>query len=306
VGLSAASRISHATGAKLYCETFPARLRRGAGLPAIERLGYFAEFVTGQLAGVRHLVLVDAAAPVSFFAYPGKPSDLVPPGCEVHVLAAGGDDAPGALAALADLVASREAPQPQLPVRTERPTGPLTPEAVANALGALLPEDAIVSDEGNTSGLWASLATAGAPPHDWLTLTGGAIGQGLPLATGAALACPGRKVVALEADGSAMYTLSALWTQARERLDITTIVFNNRAYAILQIELGRTGAGPASARAKRMLELNNPDLDFVAMAQGMGVEAVQATSAEAFTGALERALAAPGPHLIDAVLAAPA
>src|SRR6266511_3421868 len=300
-GLVAASQVANATGAKLLGETFPARLQRGAGVPPIERLGYLAEFMTAQLTGLRHLVLVDTKAPVSFFAYPEKPSYLVPDGCDVHVLAAGADDAVGALEHLADVVGQAE-PTLQPAARPERPTGDLTGEAVANAIGALLPEGAIVSDEANTAGLWVAAATAGAPPHDSLTLTGGAIGQGLPVATGAAVACPDRKVVCLEADGSAMYTLQALWTQAREDLDVTTVIFNNRSYAILNLELSRVGAESPGPKALDMLDLSRPDLDFAALAEGMGVPAAQATTADELVTALERGLAEPGPYLVDAVL----
>jgi acetolactate synthase-1/2/3 large subunit len=303
-GLVAAGRVAGATGAKLLGETFPARLERGAGLPAVERLGYLAEFTMAQLAGTRHLVLVDARSPVSFFAYPDKPSDLVPEGCEVHVLAGAADDVVGALSALAEVVGAPADAASLAPAsRPPRPTGALTAEAVANALGALLPEGAIVSDEANTSGLWAPAATAGAPRHDWLTLCGGAIGQGLPLATGAAVACPDRKVVALEADGSAMYTMQALWTHAREGLDVTTVIFNNRSYAILNLELNRVGAEPGP-KALDMLDLSRPDLDFVALATGMGVPASRATTAEELTEQLGRALAEPGPALVEAVLPA--
>jgi acetolactate synthase-1/2/3 large subunit len=301
-GLVAASRVAAATGAKLLGETFPARLERGAGRPPIERLGYLAEFMTAQLAGMRHLVLVDAKAPVSFFAYPEKPSYLVPDGCDVHVLATAGDDAIGALDHLVDVVGANGSPTLQPAARPERPTGELTGEAVANALGALLPEGAVVSDEANTAGLWVSAATAGAPPHDWLTLTGGAIGQGMPLATGAAVACPDRKVINLEADGSAMYTLQALWTQARDGLDVTTVIFNNRSYAILNLELSRVGAESAGPKALDMLDLSRPDLDFVALARGMGVPATRATTADEFTAQLEAAIAEPGPALVEALL----
>ncbi|HUF84429.1 MAG TPA: acetolactate synthase large subunit [Acidimicrobiia bacterium] len=304
-GLEAASRVANATGAKLLGETFPTRLERGAGLPPVERLGYLAEFTMAQLEGTRHLVLVDTKAPVSFVAYPDKPSYLVPDGCEVHVLAEAGDDAVSALEALADVVgASADAVTRQPADRPDRPTGHLTGETVAAALGALLPEGAIVSDEANTQGLWAAPATAGAPPHDWLTLTGGAIGQGLPVATGAAVACPDRKVVSLEADGSAMYTLQSLWTQAREGLDVTTVVFNNRSYAILNLELSRVGADSSGPKAREMLDLSHPDLDFVSLAQGMGVPAARATTADEFVDALDRALAAQGPQLVEAVLPA--
>jgi acetolactate synthase-1/2/3 large subunit len=302
-GLVAASRVANATGAKLLGETFPARLERGAGVPPIERLAYLAEFTMAQLAGTRHLVLVDAGAPVSFFAYPNKPSDLVPEGCEVHVLAADGSDAVGALVHLADVVdAGADSATRQPAQRPERPAGALTAEAVANAVGALLPEGAIVSDEANTAGLWASGATAGAPCHDWLTLCGGAIGQGLPVATGAAVACPDRKVVSLEADGSAMYTVQSLWTQVREGLDVTTVIFNNRSYAILNLELQRVGAEHPGPRALDMLDLSRPDLDFVSLARGMGVDATRAETGEDFTSQFERAMAESGPHLIEAVL----
>ncbi|MCC6338633.1 MAG: acetolactate synthase large subunit [Acidimicrobiia bacterium] len=302
-GLIAAGRVAGATGARMLAETVPARLERGAGRPAVERLGYLAEFTMAQLAEIRHLVLVDARAPVSFFAYPGKPSDLVPDGCEVHELATGSADAPGALAALAEALGAaggRAAVQPS--GRPDRPTGALNGEAVAQALGALLPEGAIVSDEANTAGLWSAGATAGAPPHDWLCLTGGAIGQGMPVATGAAIACPDRRVVSLEADGSALYTAQALWTQAREDLDVTTVVYNNRSYAILNLELGRVGAAAPGPAAASLLDLSNPDVDFVALAGGLGVPGVRATTAEELTAALERSFAEPGPYLVEAML----
>jgi acetolactate synthase-1/2/3 large subunit len=301
-GLEAASRIARATGARLLGETFPARLERGAGIPALDRLAYLAEFAMAQLDGARHLILAGAREPVSFFAYPGKPSALVPAGCQVHTLTHPGDDVPGALTALADLVAPDTKPQPQQPLRPGLPEGDLTGERAAAVIGALLPEGAIVSDEANTSGLWLPGATTGAPPHDWLTLTGGAIGQGLPLATGAAVACPGRPVLALEADGSAMYTISALWTHAREGLDVTTVIFSNRSYAILGMELGRVGAAAAGDAARSLLDLSRPEFDFAALATGMGVPASRAATAAEFAAQLRNALAEPGPHLIEALI----
>jgi acetolactate synthase I/II/III large subunit len=304
-GLVAASRVTETTGAKLLAETFPARIERGAGLPVAERLGYLAEFATAQLQGLSHLVLVDAKSPVSFFAYPDKASDLVPEGCRVHVLATGGHDVVAALEALAEAVdAPPESARLQPPGRPDRPTGPLNAETLAAAIGALLPEGAIVADEGNTSGLFVSPFTAGAPRHDWLCLTGGAIGDGLPMATGAALAAPDRKVLCLEADGSAMYNLQALWTQAREGLDVTTVILNNGSYAILNLELNRVGAEPPGPKAMEMLDLRRPDLDFVHLARGMGVSATRAETAEDFTDQLERALAEPGPSLVEAILPA--
>lgn len=301
-GLVAASRVAAAGGAKLLCETFPARLARGAGLPPIDRLAYLAEFAEMQLAGLEHLVVVDAKVPVSFFAYPGKASELVPEGCQVHVLAEGAVDPVAALEAVAaalgapDEVARAEASRPAAP------TGDLTAQTMAEALGHLLPEGAIVADEGNTAGLFVSGATAGCPAHDWLTLTGGSIGLGLPLAAGAAVAAPDRKVVCLQADGSAMYTVQALWTMAREDLDVTTILLNNRSYAILNLELARVGATDPGPTALSMLDLSNPDMDFTALARGMGVTAERATTAEEFTSALGRALAHPGPSLVEAIL----
>jgi acetolactate synthase-1/2/3 large subunit len=302
-GLVAASRIANATGAKLLCETFPARMERGAGLPAVERLGYLAEFTIAQLQGARHLVLADALAPVSFFAYPGVPGYLVPEGCELHALATGADDVSEGLEALADAVgAPPDSATPAPSARPDRPTGALNAQTMAAAIGALLPDGAVVSDEGNTSGIFVSGSTAGAPRHDWLCLTGGAIGQGLPVATGAAVACPDRKVLCLEADGSAMYTLQSLWTQVREALDVTTVILNNGSYAILELELSRVGAGQPGPRARGMLDISRPDLDFVALATGMGVPATRATTAEEFTDQLGRALATPGPALVEALL----
>ncbi|MFE7117995.1 acetolactate synthase large subunit, partial [Streptomyces sp. NPDC057654] len=308
--LEAAARIARATGARLLCETFPARLERGAGVPEAERLAYLADAASAQLAGLRHLVLIGAASPVTFFAYPGKPGDLVPEGCQVHTLAPTPEQAARALPSFAHKIAHKIAPEsapdaaPEVAAarRPDRPTGPLTAESAADAIGALLPEDAIVVDESNTSGLWLPGATAGAPRHDWLTLTGGAIGQGMPVATGAAVACPRRPVLCLESDGSAMYTMQALWTQARENLDVTTVIFDNRSYAILNLELQQVGAAAAGERARGLLDLSRPELDFVALANGMGVPAAKATTAEEFTAQLERALADPGPYLIDCVV----
>ncbi|MCU4183418.1 acetolactate synthase large subunit [Acidiferrimicrobium sp. IK] len=300
--LRLAASIAASTGAPIICETFPARLQRGAGLPAVPRLAYLGEMAAAQLQGVRHLILVGAKAPVSFFAYPGKPSRLAPEDCELHQLSAPGVPSLAALDALAgELAVAAWKPGPDAP-RPAIPSGELTLQAVSAAIGALLPEGAIVSDESNTSGLGLGEATAGAPPHDWLTLTGGAIGQGLPAACGAATACPDRKVVALQADGSALYTFQALWTMARESLDVVVVLYNNRSYAILNMELQRTGAATGGTRAKRMLDLSDPDVDFVALASGLGVPAQRATTADDFAAALGRALAAPGPALIEVVV----
>jgi acetolactate synthase-1/2/3 large subunit len=298
-----AADIAAATGAKFFAETFPARLERGAGRPPVERLAYLAEFTAMQLEGVRHLVLVDAKSPVSFFAYPGKPSDLVPEGCTVHPLAAEPEDVGAAAVGLAGLLGVEPGAAPRQQAGTPGlPTGPLTAQSVCQVLGALLPEGAIVSDEGNTSGLFAPGATSGAPPHDWLCLTGGAIGQGLPVAVGAAVAAPDRRVVALEADGSALYTLQSWWTMAREGLDVTTILLNNHSYAVLNMELDRVGADTAGPRARDMLDLGRPSIDFVHLAEGFGLQAARAGTSEEFADQLARALASPGPNVIEAVI----
>jgi acetolactate synthase-1/2/3 large subunit len=301
-GLAAAARIAEATGTRWYCETFPTRLERGAGIPAVERIPYFAEAVVAQLEGTKHLILAGAASPVSFFAYPGKPSDLVPEGCSVHVLA-GPACAAAALAALADDVAPGTTATVAALARPQLPTGALTAVSVADVVGALMPENAIVVDESNTSGVPLTAATAGAPAHDLLTLTGGAIGYGIPAAVGAAVAAPDRPVLCLESDGSAMYTISGLWTQARENLDVTTVIYNNGAYDILRLELQRVGAGATPGpKALDLLDISRPTMDFVKIAEGMGVPARRATTPEEFADALRAAFAEPGPHLIDAVV----
>jgi acetolactate synthase-1/2/3 large subunit len=256
-----------------------------------------------QLAGLKHLVLIDAKAPVSFFAYPGKKSYLVPDGCEVHELGGPSDDVVGSLTALVDaLDAGHAQPRLQAAARPQPPQGPLTADTVCQAIAAVLPEGAIVSDESQTSGVSFPTISAGAPRHDVLALTGGAIGQGLPVAIGAAIASPDRPVFALEADGSAMYTIQSLWTMAREQLDITVVILNNRSYAILNIELERVGAQSTGARAKSQLDLAGPDLDFVALGNAMGVPSTRAESSEDLVAALRRAVAEPGPHLIEAVI----
>ena len=301
--LSRAGRISAATGARLYSDTFVPRLQRGAGIVGVERLPYFGEQVEEALRDVRHMILVGTRPPVSFFAYPGKPSDLVPPGCAVHSLIGVEGDIAGALEALATAV---DAPRAVDGAVAQRPDpardGPLDPAAIARAVGAWLPENAIVVDEAATSGFALPAATAGCPPHDWLGLTGGSIGQGLPTAVGAAVACPDRKVLCLEADGSGMYTVQALWTMVREQLDVTVVIFANRKYAILQVEFMRVGAHNPGPKAMSMLDLSNPDLDWVSLAAGMGMEATRATTIADFNAQFESAIKSRGPRLIEAVI----
>ncbi|SMO56287.1 acetolactate synthase-1/2/3 large subunit [Geodermatophilus aquaeductus] len=301
-GQLVASAIAGATGARLLAETFPARMVRGAGLPDIGKLPYPPEVAIKALAGTRHVVLAGALSPVHFFAYPGVPGTPVPEDCTVHVLSEPGEDGVAALRALGEMAAPGATPQPLEASRPELPSGRLTPRGVSAVVGALLPERAIVVDEAITSGVGIVELTSGAPRHDWLSLTGGAIGDGLPMAVGAAVACPDRPVLVLQADGSAMYTLQALWTMAREQLDVTVLLYDNASYAILQGELSRVGAAGGGERAGQLLDLGGPALDFVALATGMGVPATRAETAEELAEQLGTALREPGPHLVQAVL----
>jgi acetolactate synthase I/II/III large subunit len=291
--LAAAERVVVATGCRAYVETFPARLERGPGCFQPERLAYFGEFARKQLADLDSLVLVGARTPVSFFAYPDQPSTIVPPTCTTVELI-GGQAALEALATELGGAAARHTRGTQV----ECPTGDLTARSVAAAVAATLPAGAIVVDEGNTAGRDMFTATEGVVDHDWLTLTGGAIGVGLPMAVGAAVACPGRPVLCLEADGSSLYTIQALWTMAREQLDVTILLLDNAAYGILRMELARVGAGTPGPTAARMLELGDPAIDFVSVARGLGLEAREAMSADELCAALRHSYAEPGPHLV--------
>jgi acetolactate synthase-1/2/3 large subunit len=300
-GLVAAGRIAAATGARLFCDTFAPRLERGAGRVVVERLPYFAEQLVETLAPIEQLILVGSTPPVAFFAYPGKPSWCSPDDAEILHLAQPHEDGVGALTEVADalgaVTAGAVAPL-QVP---DHPTGSFDQFTIGQVIARLLPEGAIVSDEAATSGLGPAIALATAAPHDVLSLTGGAIGQGLPLAAGASVACPDRKVVCLHGDGGAMYTLQALWTMAREQLDVTTVIFANRSYGILNIELQRVGAD-SGPQALSMLDIGNPDLDWVSLATGMGVEAVRVDQIDAFRDAFASSMVQSGPRLIEAVL----
>ena len=298
----AAARIAERTGCRLFCETFPARMERGAGLPALERLPYFPEQVIELLGSVRNLILAGVSEPVAFFGYPETPSRLVPDDCISHRLAEPEEDVALALEDLAAAIAAASEPGGAEWVTPGRPTGELTPATLGAAIAAVQPEGLIVMDEAATSGLPHFLASAHCPPHTYMSLTGGAIGQGLPCATGAALACPERPVLAFQADGSGMYTLQSLWTQAREGLDVTTLICANRQYRILRIELGRAGVPEPGAQALALTDLSNPSIDWVGLGTALGVPSERVESADAVVRSLERALAEPGPHLIEALL----
>ncbi|MCA0144341.1 acetolactate synthase large subunit [Blastococcus sp. LR1] len=301
-GQLAAAQVAAGTGARLVAETFPARAARGAGLPEVHRLPYPPEMAMAALAGTTHLVLAGTTAPVHFFGYPGVPGHPVPEGCTVHVLSKPGEDGVAAMQALADAVAPDAKPEVAEFERPELPTGKLDPRTMSAVVGALLPENAIIVDEALTSGVGLTEMTSAGPRHDVLSLTGGAIGDGLPMALGAAVACPDRPVIGIQADGSAMYTIQALWSYAREQANVTTIICDNGSYAILEHELEKVGAASDGERARKLLDLGGPGLDFVSIAQGLGVPASRATTAEELAEQLRKALAEPGPHLIDAVL----
>lgn len=302
-GLELAGKIAARTGARLFCDTFNARIERGAGRTPIFNLPYFPEQALATLNGLNHLILVGTPAPVSFFAYPGVPNRLTPEGVQIHVLASPEQNGLEALQRLVERIgAAKETPRIQEAARPQPGSGEFDPQTMAQSIGALLPEHAIVVDEALTGGLPLPTMTAGAPPHDWLAGTGGSIGLGSPLAVGAAVASPGRRVLCLEADGSGMYTLQALWTQARESLNVTTVIYANRAYRILQMEHHRLGIGAPGAGILGLMSLDHPTLDWVKLAQGMGVTARRATTIEEFNQTLEGFLKEPGPNLIEAVI----
>ncbi|HEY3696823.1 MAG TPA: acetolactate synthase large subunit [Phenylobacterium sp.] len=301
--LEDAGRIAAASGCRLFCDTFAPRLERGAGVVEVERIPYFAEAIVEFLKDLDTLVLVGAKPPTAFFAYPGKPSWCLPESCSLCYLAHDHEDGPAALAALAEAVKA-----PQHPVRRASlelpgaPSGKFNAHTIGLSIARHLPEGAVLSDDAATSSAPTLIAAASGRPHVHLALTGGSIGQGLPVAAGAATACPDRKVVCITGDGSGLYTPQALWTMGRERLDVTTVVFANRSYKILNVELGRVGVNTPGPKARAMLELRDPDLDWVSLAQGFGIEASRADTIEAFDAQFADAMEGRGPRLIEAVI----
>ncbi len=303
--LEAAGRIAAATGAAIFNQTSD-RTSRGAGRVAPTRVPYKIEQAVEALKGFEVAVCIGGKQPVGFFAYPGKPGLMLQPGCEVIELAGHEHDLRGTLEALADELGAGNGTPFVASRFTQKdiaaPTGDLSGDTISIAVARALPENAIVCEESLTSaGRLAALAP-GLPPHEHLTLTGGAIGIGIPLAAGAAIAAPDRKVISLQADGSGMYTVQGLWTQARENLDVVTVIFSNRAYAILQGEMRAVGVNEFGVNARRMLDLDKPELDWCALAKGMGVEAGRATTVNEFTKLLDAALSRRGPFLIEAMI----
>jgi acetolactate synthase-1/2/3 large subunit len=299
------SKLGKATGARVSTDTFPPRVRRGAGTAKLEKLPYLAELAIDHIKEVENLVLIGAKSPVSFFAYPNVPSVIAPEACEALELARSGDDIATCLKDLLTAVGGEDTEPDLHPLQVpEAPSGELDAASLGQSIAHFLPENAIVVDEGATTGVFCYPTTETAPPHDWLNLTGGSIGYGLPCAVGAAIACPDRKVLCIEGDGSAMYTIQALWTMARENLDVTVVICNNRKYSILELEFARTGArgGVPGPKAASMLDIGAPDMDFAAMAQGLGVNAGRATTAEELNQQLSEAMSQRGPRLIDAIV----
>jgi len=298
-GLVAANRVAHASGAKLRTTTQVSRIARGRGRVPVDRIPYVVDSALKVLAETRHVILVGAKPPMGFFAYPGKPSLMSPPDAVTHVLARPEQDAIEALNMLADeLGAPRQVPIPEGAIKPQLARGKFNPEAFASTLAALLPENCIVAEDAVTSGRALFAPTFNAAPMDWLQNTGGAIGHAFPCATGAAIACPGRKVVCLQADGAGMYSLQSLWTQGREKLDIVNVVFANQIYKILYGELVSVGAKPGRA-SNELFDLARPELDWVKLAAGMGMEATRVDTLEGFTDVFKSACGRKGPFLIE-------
>jgi acetolactate synthase-1/2/3 large subunit len=302
-GLELSGRIAARTGARILSSYSVSRIERGAGRTPIEPIPYPVDQAIAFLQAFDQLWLVGGQAPVAFFAYPGKPSVLTPKGCACDTLARPDQDIVQLLDDLAQAVGAPPTPAQAVAREAIAPAdGAVTAEALGQSIAALMPEDAVVSDESVSTGAAILKHTRAAAPHDLLKNVGGSIGFAMPAAVGAAVACPGRKVLCLQADGSAMYTLQALWTQARERLDVTTVIFANRSYAILHRELANVQAGAPGPRALGMLEIGDPDLDWCALARGMGVEAGRATDMASFNRLLAAGLAMSGPYLIEVAM----
>ncbi|MBP6877237.1 MAG: acetolactate synthase large subunit [Phenylobacterium sp.] len=298
--LAQAGRLA-AAGITIYADTFVPRQARGAGAYAPRKMPYHGEVALAELTGVDLMICVDTGAPVAFFAYPDRPSTLLPEGCSTLTLVERGQDAAMGLLALAEaLDAPRDGLRQQLKLPDARAQGALDPFFVGAALARHMPEGAILCDDSVTSSVGVVTGTATARPHEVLALTGGAIGIGLPLAIGASVAAPDRKVLSLNGDGSALYTLQALWTMAREGLDITVVVFVNHSYRILNVEMERTGSGPPGSSARRLLDLGEPEIDWIALARGMGLPATACSTAEEFDVALDAAMSQRGPMFIAA------
>ncbi len=301
--LELAGQVAAGTGCRLGTQFFTARIERGAGRVPLERIPYAVPQGAAFLQGFKHLITVETKEPVAFFSYPDKPSLLKAPGTIVHELCAADEDSTLAFEMLVDALGlGATVPVLQQRIETAPPSGVLNPQSIAYALAAALPDHAILVDESLTTGRETMGYTMGARPHDLINNMGGSIGYGTPVATGAALACPDRRTVCMVGDGSAMYTIQSLWTQAREGLPVTTIIFANNQYAILKAEYANMGAGTPGPQAMAMIDIDRPTIDWVAMAKSMGVPGVQVDSAEGLYQAMVRSAQEPGPSLIEVKL----
>lgn len=297
-----AAAITSVCDADILAPTANRRIDRGAGTVPIERIPYPIDIALKRLSGYRNVILIGADAPVAFFAYPDKPCDLLPTDCHAQHLADRTQDCGDALARLATALNAPPSITLTVPEKPALPAdGPITPEAIGACIGHLIPEGCIVCDESITTGRNFFASTHGSAPHSWLQITGGAIGIGIPMATGAAIACPDRKVLSLQADGSALYTVQSLWTQAREQLDIVTLIFSNRSYEILKGELANVGAN-GGPKAMSMLSLDNPAMDWLQIARGFGVDGIRVATISELIKAVEHGIATPGPRLIEVAL----
>ncbi|MEQ1782249.1 MAG: acetolactate synthase large subunit, partial [Hyphomonadaceae bacterium] len=296
-------RRMEAQGVKVVTDTFMARHVRGGGLYDAARLPYFAEMAVETFAETDLLLIAGTKPPVAFFAYPNTPGAFTPKGARTVTLGGPDTDSLDAITRLADWLDAPLAPRMMNWVRPEPATGDkFNPHTIGVSLAALLPEGALISDDGVTSGLPIYQALSAGAHHEWLGHTGGAIGQGMPVAVGAAVARPDVKTVCLAGDGAGMYTVQSLWTMAREQLDVLVIVFVNHAYRILKIELARTGAGNPGPAADSMLSLGNPEIDWVKLSESLGVGAEKASTCAEFNDALARAVATRGPRLIACMI----
>lgn len=306
-GLLLAARIKAATGCSIITDTFPGFVDRGPDLPEVIRLPYFPEPALQVLGPFKGVVLAGVKDPVTFFAYPDTPSFLLRDDQETVRMGMANESVIEALELLADLLNAPAVERIHRNIfpasrRPAVPHGSLTPENIGLAVAAVLPEHAVIVDEGITTTFSLFPVLAGLPAHSYLTIAGGSIGYGMPCATGAALACPDRPVVNVEADGSAMYTVQALWTQAREGLNVTTLICANKGYHILRVELERAGLASVGPTAAALIDVDNPGLDWVKMAEAMGVPASSVTTAEALADQTRRCVTEPGPHLIEMVM----
>lgn len=294
--------ISKATGCRLFTEAAVARVERGGATPGIAKIPFHVDLAIEALSGTRQAVLVGARAPVAFFAYPGRPSHLLPPDAEIVQLAAPMGDTLSTLEALAEALGAAPAAWVAPPIPGLDPDAPIDAESLATAVATALPEGAVVVDESLTNGVPLFGRCASAPAHDWINNRGGSIGYSTPVAVGAAVACPGRPVLSVTGDGSAFYTLQSLWTMARSRLNVTVVILANRRYRILSNEMTRIGAGTPDAVTAPLMSLEDPIAQWTKLAEGQGVPAVQVTTAGALLAALKESLVTPGPRLIEAIM----